>query len=294
MRILVLGGRSFYARWFMRVADAAGHQVAALSRPDFDLADPMGCYAPCSAIEDGFGHVINFAAENIVADSWPLAVDYYDANVVGMARLADHLHECGGLRMFLQVSTPEVYGTTGEKLREGAPFNPSTPYAISRAAADWHLALMHKELGLPVAFTRTVNIYGEEQPDHRIIPKVARCALRGERFPLEGGGASTRSFIHAEDAARACLAVLERGRPGETYHVAHPTTVSIRFLARTVCEMLGRRPEDVLEDAPERIGKDMNYHLDDSKIRREIGWRETIELPDGLARTLAWAKEAFR
>lgn len=287
MKILVLGASSFSGGWFVDVARKAGHDVVGLSRPQWDLLG-NGSGAPFRYVRSGYTRVVNYAAVNVVPDSWKRAPTYYETNIAGVARLAEVLEEAPGLERFVQVSTPEVYGSTGAFLKEGAPFNPSTPYAISRAAADWHLRLLHQEWGFPVCFTRTVNVYGERQQPYRIIPKAARCALSGTKLPLEGGGVSTRSFIHAEDAARATLRVLEDGRPGEDYHVAHPAQTSIRSLVEAVCYKLGFDPKDVIEIVPERVGKDMNYQLDDSKIRTELGWRETISLSDGVDRTLDW------
>lgn len=290
MKILVLGARSFYGGWFCRVARDAGHDVVGLARPAWDMrGDGADVVA---AVRSGFAHVVNFAALNVVAPSWDAAPDYYETNVVGIARLAGALRTVGGLlERFVEVSTPEVYGTTGVFVREDAGFNPSTPYAVSRAAGDWHLALEHRSFGFPVCFTRTVNVYGETQQPFRIIPRAIAACAGGERLRLEGGGRSTRSFIHVEDAARATLAVLERGRSGETYHVAHPQQVEIRALVEMVCERFGKRLEDVADDVPERRGKDMAYQLDDSKIRAELGWLERIALDVGLDLAIAWERD---
>lgn len=290
MKILVLGATSFSGGWFCEIAKAAGHEVLGVSRPGFDLRSEGVDVFVRGIVRGGFRHVVNYAALNVVPDSWGRAPDYYQTNVVGVARLA----EVKEIERFVQVSTPEVYGSTGTFLKEGAAFNPSTPYAISRAAADWHLALLHKEWGFPVCFTRTVNVYGERQQAYRIIPKTVAACLSDWKLPLEGGGFSTRSFIHAEDAARATLRVLEDGRPGQTYHVAHPMQTSIRALVFYISEWLGVDPWSVIEEVPERVGKDMNYQLDDSKIRSELGWRETISLDEGLDRTLAWYRERFK
>lgn len=290
MKILLLGATSFSGGWFAQVARTAGHDLAVLSRPFWDLTEKHqnGVF---DLVRGGFRRVVNYAAINVVPDSWRVAADYYATNVAGIARLADILLMAGGVERFVQVSTPEVYGSTGTFLREGAEFRPSTPYAVSRAAADWHLRLLHRERGFPVCFTRTVNVYGERQQHYRIVPKTVRAILRGERLPLEGGGVSTRSFIHAEDAARATLRVLEDGRPGEDYHIAHPAQTSIRTLVDTICFRLGVHPDSVIQVVPERVGKDMNYQLDDSKIRAELGWSERIALDVGLDRAIAWERD---
>ena len=291
MKILLLGASSFSGGWFAQIAKAEGHDVAPLCRPAWDLKERHQA-AVFEIVRSGYVRVVNYAALNVVAASWVNPRDYYTTNVAGVARLAEVIEMAGGVERFVQVSTPEVYGSTGTFLREGADFRPSTPYAVSRAAADWHLRLIHRERGFPVCFTRTVNVYGERQQHYRIVPKTVRAILRGERLPLEGGGVSTRSFIHAEDAARATLRVLEDGRAGEDYHIAYPHQTQIRALVETICQRMGRRPEDVIEEVPERVGKDMNYQLDDSKIRAELGWSERIPLDVGLDRAIAWERES--
>lgn len=290
MKILLLGSSSFSGGWFAQVAKAEGHDVAPLCRPAWDLKERHQA-AVFELIRAGYVRVVNYAALNVVPDSWKDPRNYYATNVAGIARLAEVAEMAGGVERFVQVSTPEVYGSTGTFLREGAEFRPSTPYAVSRAAADWHLRLLHRERGFPVCFTRTVNVYGERQQHYRIVPKTVRAILRGERLPLEGGGVSTRSFIHAEDAARATLRVLEDGRPGEDYHIAHPAQTSIRTLVDTICFRLGVHPDSVIQVVPERVGKDMSYQLDDSKIRAELGWSERIALDVGLDRAIAWERD---
>lgn len=266
-----------------------GDDVFDLSRPTSDINKWM----PESAVRwvhRGYRHVVNFIALNVVAASWERAPDYYQTNVVGISTLVNALADAGEVERFVQVSTPEVYGTTGTFLKEGAPFNPSTPYAVSRAAGDWHLALMHRQHGFPVCFTRTVNVYGPGQQLYRVIPKTALAALGGGKLPLEGGGVSTRSFIHIRDAAAAYRRVLEAGMTGETYHVATPRQTSIRSLVSLVCERVGVSPEAVIQDAPERPGKDMAYQLDDAKVRTELGWRDEIPLEAGLDEVVAWVR----
>ena len=294
MKILVLGSKSFMGRTFCRYAQATGHHVFGWNRPEWNLNDETQ-FPVEAALQDGFAHVVNYAALNMVAESWTYAADYYRTNVVGIARLGECLlRNRSRLARFVQFSTPEVYGTTESFIKEGAVFNPSTPYAISRAAGDWHLSVLNRVHDLPVCFTRTVNVYGEGQQLYRIIPKTALACIRGETLRLDGGGVSTRSFIHAMDVAAATMRVLTDGRPGETYHIAHPKQVRIRDLVRTVCEKMGKRLEDVAVDAPDRPGKDMNYQLDDSKIRHELGWCQTIDLAEGLDGVIRWIQTDHR
>ena len=289
MLIAVLGANSFSGASFVAHAARAGHEVMPLQRPHHDLNTRLE--AIVEAVRENQPDVfVNFAALNMVAESWAHFQDYYQTNVIGIARLADCLRNLG-LKRFVQVSTPEVYGNTaGEErpLAEGAPFAPSTPYAVSRAAADMHLRALHRLHGFPVCFTRSVNVYGPGQQPYRLIPKTVLSILRGEKLPLDGGGRSCRAFIHARDMAAAILAVAERGRPGEDYHIATGYEIAIREVVKRVCELMGARFQDAVHEVSERPGKDRAYRLDDRKIRNELGWQESVPFQAGLTETVAW------
>jgi dTDP-glucose 4,6-dehydratase len=288
MGIVVIGASSFSGRAFVRHLRAQGKQVFELSRPDIDLRDKeldgfLGVIRP--------EYIVNFAALNMVGESWRYAQNYYRTNVEGVSRVVDSLRTANWLKMFVQVSTPEVYGSTETFIKEGHPFNPSTPYAVSRAAADMHLMALHKQYGFPVCFTRTVNVYGPEQQPYRIIPKTVLSVLKGKKLKLHGGGQSTRSFIHIRDVAEATSLVMFGGKPGETYHISTKQQTSIRGLVFDVAKQLGRKFEDFVEDEVERPGKDMAYQLDDSKIRSDLGWMDLISFERGLEETVDWFVE---
>ena len=291
MKFAVIGASSFSGTAFLAHLDRQRIQAQGFSRPKYDLNRSLDALLErLEALQPEY--VVNFAALNMVAESWAHFPDYYRTNVIGVANLAEGLRGQPWLKKFVQVSTPEVYGAVGKFLTEDAPFNPSTPYAVSRAAIDMHLMAMHNVYGFPVAFTRTVNVYGPGQQPYRIIPKTVFSIRRGERLQLHGGGVSTRSFIHIADVAEATLRVARDGRDGETYHIATARQTAIRDLVRMTCERMGADFEQVTQVDAERPGKDMAYQLDDSKIRAELGWQDMIGLEDGLAETVAWFAKA--
>jgi len=288
-RFAVIGASSFSGRSFCRYLRALGIAPLELSRPAYDLNKSHDaferalCWGP-----DTPEYVVNFAALNVVADSWKHYADYYQTNVVGISRLAGLLSGLKSLKRYVHISTPEVYGTTQTFLKEDAPYRPSTPYAVSRAAADMHMLALHRATGFPVSITRSVNVYGRGQQIHRVIPKTVLKILRGERLQLHGGGISTRSFIHIDDVSASVLAVARRGRSGEIYHTSTARQTSIRELVEAICKLMGARFADVVEPWEERVGKDMAYQLDSGKIRAELGWEDKIELESGLADAVAW------
>jgi dTDP-glucose 4,6-dehydratase len=232
--------------------------------------------------------VVNFAAQSMVAQSWDFPEHWYQTNVLGIVELAKVLEKLPGLEKYVHVTTPEVYGSTGGWIPESNTFHPSTPYAISRAAGDMHLIAMHETRGLPVCFTRAANVYGPGQQLYRIIPRTLLYARLGRQLRLDGGGHSTRSFIHIADVAEATYAIAERGIPGQSYHISTDEIVSIRELVERACTLTGTAFADLVVEGPERPGKDDTYMLDSARLRGELGWDPAISLDQGMSETLAW------
>jgi dTDP-glucose 4,6-dehydratase len=233
-------------------------------------------------------YVVNFAAQSMVAESWQHPQDWFQTNVVANVRLHDRLRHCDFVDKYVHVSTPEVYGSCHGSVREDAPLNPSTPYAVSRAACDMSLMTFFRAYRFPVVFTRAANVYGPGQHLYRIIPRTIVFVRLGRRLPLHGGGASLRSFIHIRDVANGTWRIAQRGKPGEPYHLSTPDLISIRDLVERICERLGVRFADHVEMVGERRGKDAAYILDSSKARESLGWKDTVGLDEGIDEVIAW------
>jgi dTDP-glucose 4,6-dehydratase len=227
----------------------------------------------------------------MVAQSWDNPDHWYQTNVVSTARLVDRLRRMDFLKKFVQISTPEVYGSTSGLVKETAPFNPSTPYAVSKAACDMNLLAYQKAYGFPVAFTRAANVCGPGQPLYRIIPRTVYCVLTGQKLKLEGGGTSVRSFIHMADVSRGTLEVARRGISGDVYHLATDKNQTIREVVEEICRQLGARFEDAVETTPPRLAQDPAYLLDCTKARTEFGWEPKRSVADVIAETIAWLKK---
>jgi dTDP-glucose 4,6-dehydratase len=232
--------------------------------------------------------VVNFSAQSMVGQSWEVPQDWYATNVVSLSKLINVLSGVDSMRRYIHVTTPEVYGSTPDWIKEGEEFNPSTPYAVSRAAGDMHLRIMSKFKDFPVIFTRAANVYGPGQQLYRVIPKALLSAKLDKPFPLHGGGTSRRSFIHIDDVSRATLLIAEHGKLGDDYHISTEQLVTIREVVEAAFALYGQKLE--LEDstAPDRLGKDAGYFLDATKLRTELGWHPVISLEDGLNETKVW------
>jgi len=235
-------------------------------------------------------NIFNFAAQSMVAQSWDYPEDWYQTNTLGLSNLLKLLLQEKSIKKFIHFTTPEVYGTTSGWIGESFNFFPSTPYAVSRAAGDWHLKCLFENYGFPVIFTRAANVYGPGQQLYRIIPKTILSALTYQKLPLHGGGKSIRSFIHINDVSSALTSIMDKGNPGDSYHISTNEIISIIELVQTLALLLDVAVEQLIEQEPERHGKDFAYQLSSEKIRSELGWRDKISLSAGLEDTLGWAK----
>lgn len=237
--------------------------------------------------------VVNFAAQSMVAESWETPEHWFQTNVIANLRLHEALRHLNFLQKYVHVTTPEVYGHTEGPVCEDAPFRPTTPYAVSRAAADMSLKSYFSAYQFPVVFTRAANVYGPGQQLYRIIPRTILSIRLGRKLPLQGGGTSERSFIHIHDVAEATWKIAREGVPGEVYHIATDRVISIRTLVEKIVARLAVRFEDCVEIVGERLGKDAAYRLDSNKIRAQFGWRDRITLEQGIEETIAWVDRYF-
>lgn len=233
-------------------------------------------------------YVINFAAQSMVGESWKNPDHWFMTNAVSTVRLHDRLRKCEFLKKYVHITTPEVYGSTSGFIDENAPFNPSTPYAVSRAAGDMSLRSFFGAYKFPVVYTRAANVFGPAQQLYRIIPRAAIYIRLGKKIQLHGGGYSERSFIHIRDVSDATERVMRDGVPGEAYHISTNRIISIRDLVRMTCDKMGVKFEDCVEEVGERLGKDAFYTLSSEKIRKQLGWQDHIALEQGIDETIAW------
>lgn len=310
-RFLILGANSFSGAFFCDHLAALGHDVLATSRSEpphraflpyawnkrpgtvrFQRIDINSDLDSLDAllVSERPTHVVNFAAQSMVGESWLHPDHWMMTNVVSTVRLHERLRRYDGLERYVHVTTPEVYGSTEGWVREDCAFNPSTPYAVSRAAGDMSLRAYFATYGFPVVFTRAANVYGPGQQLYRIIPRTIYAAMTGQKLRLDGGGVALRVFIHMADVSDATLSVARRGTLGDCYHISGYELVSIRALVELILEQLGKRFEDCVELGPERPGKDQAYRLDSFKVRTELGWRDKVSLSDGVANTIDWGR----
>ena len=310
-RVIVIGSNSFSGSHFVDYALEQGADVIGISRspephpvflPYKKRQNPSFCFyrkdlnqdlAGIMEILDEFkpDYVVNFAAQSMVAESWQHPEHWFQTNAVATIKLHDELRKRAYLKKYVHISTPEVYGSCVGLVKENTNYQPSTPYAVSRAAADMSLIGFQKAYKFPVTFTRAANVYGPGQQLYRIIPRTILFFLLGRKLQLHGGGASVRSFIHIRDVADGTLRVARQAPLGEIYHFSTSQNISIRVLVELIAKEMKVDFNKYVEVVGERLGKDAAYLLDSTKARETLGWQDEISLEQGIEETIAWVRD---
>tara|TARA_A100001015_G_scaffold265576_1_gene314091 strand:+ start:1463 stop:2461 length:999 start_codon:yes stop_codon:yes gene_type:complete len=240
--------------------------------------------------------IINFSSQGMVNESWKSPLDWYITNFISTIKIVNFLLKKKYLKKFINFTTPEVYGNNKKKLSEEEKFNPSTPYALSRASADTHMKLMNKYKRFPIIFTRAANVYGPHQQLYRIVPKTIILLIRKKKVPIDGSGLTFRSFIHINDVNEALYKILQHGKTGETYHISTSNYISIIDLVKKIIKILEKTKNfnKYIYYKKDRIGKDEFYKLTSKKIIKKLKWKPTITLGDGINDVVEWIQKNYK
>jgi dTDP-glucose 4,6-dehydratase len=312
--VLVIGSNSFSASNFINHLLNVGYTVIGISRSDelhsvflpyqynknntnfrffqYDINHHLDEIITLIKREK-ISYIVNFAAQSMVGQSWDKPEHWYITNTVSTIKFHNELKNLDFLDKYLHISTPEVYGTCEGLIQEHTNYNPSTPYATSRAATDMSLKNFYDTYNFPVSFTRAANVFGEHQQLYRIVPKTILSILMKQKLPLHGGGHSVRSFIHMDDVSDATEKILQNGNIGEIYHISTTRNIAIRDLVQMITNQLGVSFEESVEIAEDRKGKDGAYLLDSTKLRDTLNWNDVISLENGINRTVKWVKDNY-
>ncbi len=234
--------------------------------------------------------IVNFAAESHVDRSIAAADDFIRTNVLGTQVLLDCARQWG-IRRFLQVSTDEVMGSLVEDetafFTESSPFQPNSPYAASKAAAEHLVRAAHHTHGLDTVITRSGNNYGPRQFPEKFLPLMLANAMDDQLIPVYGDGLNVRDWIYVEDHCRAILKVLESGRSGAVYNVGARNPQRNIEVAKSVLDLLGKS-HSLLRFVKDRPGHARRYAIDPTLIETELGWLPTETWESGLHKTIEW------
>ncbi len=234
--------------------------------------------------------IINFAAL-AYATSWNKSYRYYETNVVALAKICEELMVRDHLERFVQIGTSELYGSVDKPAPEDAPLRPTSPYAVSKMAADLHLQTLWSARKFPMNIIRPSNAFGPGQLLYRVLPRAVLCGLTGQKLPLEGGGRVRKSYMHARDLARAIHLIVEKAPFGRLYNAGPKDPSSIRELVEIGAEELGMPFDQLCTVTEGRAGEDAQYWLDSTLIKRDLGWEPEIDLRTGIRDMVAWGRK---
>lgn len=321
MRIVVTGGCGFIGSNFIR------HLVQA--RPEAEIlnldaltyaANPLSLsgletspryhfarvdlaeFGPTHSVVRSFAptHVVHFAAESHVDRSISGPLPFARSNMLGTANLIEAVRGLDAGVRFHHISTDEVFGSLTEdgKFDEETPYDPSSPYSASKAASDFWVRAYAHTFGMDVVITNCSNNYGPYQFPEKLIPLMILNAVAGKPLPVYGAGTNVRDWLYVQDHCEAILAVLERGRTGETYCIGGDSELSNLDVVHAICAEVaaqsGKKSDDLtrlIQFVPDRPGHDFRYAIDATKLSRELGWSPKHRFSEGLRETVRFYLE---
>lgn len=321
MKLLVTGGAGFIGSAVVRLAIARGHEVINL-----DALTYAACLENVASVADSpayaFEHadicdrdrmnailahhtpdaIMHLAAESHVDRSIDGPGAFVRTNVTGTYTLLEaarvYWETAGrpeGFR-FHHISTDEVYGSLGEtgQFTEETAYAPNSPYSASKAASDHLVRAWGETYGLPFVITNCSNNYGPYHFPEKLIPVVILNAMAGKPIPIYGTGENVRDWLYVEDHADALLTVLSEGKNGRSYNIGGENEVRNIDLVRKICAILDeKRPQsrsytDLITFVHDRPGHDQRYAINPDRMHKELSWRPSVTLEEGLARTVQW------
>lgn len=322
MKILVTGGAGFIGSAVIRLAVARGHSLVNVDALTYAAClDNVASVAdsPLYAFEQAdirdskaLKHILethkpdaimHLAAESHVDRSIDGPGAFIETNITGTYTLLEAARSYWNARgkpdsfRFHHVSTDEVFGSLGETglFTEDTPYDPRSPYSASKAASDHLVRAWAETYGLPVVLSNCSNNYGPYHFPEKLIPVVILNALADKPLPIYGNGSNVRDWLFVEDHADALLCVLTTGKLNRSYNIGGENERSNLELVKTLCAILDEKQPraegpyaDLITFVTDRPGHDARYAIDPARIRDELGWRPSVTVEEGLARTVQW------
>jgi dTDP-glucose 4,6-dehydratase len=307
---LVTGGAGFIGSNFVRhllqqtddsvtVLDLltyAGNRRSLAGLPDDRLRFVQGDIRDAGLVEGlvaEHDRVVHFAAESHNDNSLRDPSPFVTTNLIGSYNLLEAVRRHD--TRYHHISTDEVYGDLElddpQRFTEATPYNPSSPYSSTKAGSDLLVRAWVRSFGVQATISNCSNNYGPYQHVEKFIPRQITNVIDGVRPRLYGAGQNVRDWIHAEDHSAAVLKIVEEGKIGETYLIGADGEKNNQEVVETILELMGQ-PRDAYDHVTDRVGHDLRYAIDSTKLRTELGWRPRFEdFRAGLASTIDWYRE---
>jgi dTDP-glucose 4,6-dehydratase len=234
--------------------------------------------------------VVHIGAETHVDRSIVDPQVFVKTNVLGTSVLLQAALDAK-VKRFHHISTDEVYGQLGiddPPFTEETPFEPRSPYAASKAAAEHIVMAYFITFGLPITITNCADNFGPFHDPEKLIPRFITNLLEDKKVPLMGKGENIREWLYVEDHIRAIDVVLEKGKVGQRYLISGEELTNLE-VTKKILNSLGK-DETYIEYVPDRLGHDFRYAIDDSKLK-SLGWNPNVNFDEGLKKVIDWYKQ---
>lgn len=246
--------------------------------------------------------VVHYAAESHNDNSLNDPFPFIQTNIIGTYTLIEACRKYDV--RYHHVSTDEVYGDLplredlpehgegmGEKFTARTPYNPSSPYSSTKASSDLLVRAWVRSFGLKATISNCSNNYGPYQHIEKFIPRQITNILSGIQPKLYGTGKNVRDWIHTNDHSSAVWMILTKGQIGETYLIGADGEEDNKTVIELILELMGQ-PSNAYEHVNDRVGHDLRYAIDSTKLREELGWQPKFtDFRQGMNDTIQWYVE---
>ena len=238
--------------------------------------------------------IVNFAAESHVDRSIENPEVFLQTNVIGTSVLLDACRKYGITR-YHQVSTDEVYGDLPLDrpdlfFTEETPIHTSSPYSASKASADLLVQAYHRTFDVPITISRCSNNYGPYHYPEKLIPLMIKNALEDKSLPVYGKGENVRDWLYVEDHCVAIDLIIRKGKVGEVYNIGgHNEKTNLEVVKIILKEL--NKPESLITYVADRLGHDLRYAIDPTKMQQQLNWQPTTTFEEGIKKTIKWYLE---
>ena len=230
--------------------------------------------------------IVNFAAESHVDRSINDANPFLVSNIRGAFTILDIITK--QKKRMIQISTDEVFGSfTKGTADEKSKFNPSSPYAATKAAAELLINSYYTTFNSDVIITRSTNNFGPRQFVEKLIPKTIILANKNLKIPIYGKGENIRDWIFVDNHCNAVEMALFNGKSGESYNVSADNEIDNLTIVRKILKIMDKS-EDLIQFVEDRPGHDFRYSMTSKKISNELDWKIKIDFDQGLEKTIQW------
>ena len=253
--------------------------------------------------------IINFAAESHVDKSIDAPSVFFETNVMGTLNLLKavlnfykkNYTDTSSSFKFHHISTDEVFGDIhpdDEPVNETRSYNPSSPYAASKASSDHIVRAFHRTYNLPITISNCSNNYGPFHFPEKLIPHIIISCLQVKQLPIYGDGMQIRDWLHVDDHVEAIMKIIQDGKIGETYNIGGDNEKTNLYVVNRICEILDEKilekPEkidsfkDLIYFSDDRPGHDKRYAINSKKIQNDLSWKPLVDFDQGLINTIDW------